>query len=426
MGQLGFSWDARSRNVFAVSEITEQINELVGTAFPDVWIAGEVSGAKLSHAGHWYFNLKDESAQIRCACFKMNAMRLRVKPEDGLQILARGRVEVYAARGEYQLIVEAIEARGVGALQLAFEQLKKKLSEEGLFDASRKRELPLFPQRIGIVTSPTGAAIHDLLNILQRRAPGLHIRLYPAMVQGEGSADQVVRALRYFSNSGWPDVVIVGRGGGSIEDLWTFNEEKVARAIVASAIPVVSAIGHETDFTIADFVADLRAATPSAAAEIVTGNWVAVTARLQSASRHLFGAMDLKMSQARERVGRRSPERLQLVLHRRINRLAQRLDDLDTRLRARDIRLRLQEGKAKLEKLAARQTLAMRSRLSRVRPQLDRLETSVRQLSPLRVLERGYAIVQSGSAVVTDPAQVPVGERIRVRVAKGEFPAVRE
>jgi len=228
--------------------------------------SGEISGSKTASSGHCYFTLKDQDAQLRCVCFRQSLRYLKVKPQDGMAVLARGHIDVYEARGEYQLLVEAIEPQGHGALQFAFEQLKKKLAGEGLFDAARKRPIPRLPQRIGIVTSPSGAVVRDITEILSRRFPGLHLRIYPASVQGEGSVEAVCRGIDYFSNSGWAQVVIVARGGGSLEDLWTFNEESVARAIAASSVPVISAVGHETDFTIADFVADLRAATPSAAA----------------------------------------------------------------------------------------------------------------------------------------------------------------
>src|SRR6201984_939396 len=248
--------------------------------FSDIWVAGEISGTRLPSSGHYYFTLKDEFAQIRCVCYKMTARYLKFKPQDGVAVLARGRIDLYDARGEVQLVVEAIEPQGYGALQLAFEQLKKKLEAEGLFDRARKRPLPALPERIGIVTSPTGAVIRDMLHILERRCPGRHIRLYPAQVQGEGAAEQVTAGIEYFSVSGWAEVVIVARGGGSLEDLWAFNEEGVARAIAGCAVPVISAVGHETDFTIADFVADLRAPTPSAAAEMVSATRQSVLDRL--------------------------------------------------------------------------------------------------------------------------------------------------
>ncbi len=268
MEQLALTWGP-TRTTYTVAQLSARIRDLLGSEFDDIWVAGEISGVRTVSSGHCYFTLKDQNAQIRCACFRASLRYLKFKPQDGVAVLARGHIDLYEARGEYQLLVEALEPQGHGALQFAFDQLKRKLAEEGLFEAARKRPITRLPRRIGIVTSPTGAVIRDITQILSRRFPGLHIRLYPALVQGEGSIDAVCRALEYFSNSNWPDVVILARGGGSLEDLWTFNEEAVARAIVACSVPVISAIGHETDFTIADFVADLRAPTPSAAAELV-------------------------------------------------------------------------------------------------------------------------------------------------------------
>jgi exodeoxyribonuclease VII large subunit len=374
----------------------------------------------------------------------MSALRLRVKPTEGMAVLARGRVEVYAARGEYQLIVDALEPRGLGALQAAFEALKKKLAREGLFDPARRRPLPDYPQRIGIVTSPTGAAIQDLINILSRRAPGVAIRLYPALVQGEGSTEQVCRGIDYFADSGWAEVIIVGRGGGSLEDLWTFNEEAVARAIAASPVPVVSAVGHETDFTIADFVADLRAPTPSAAAEIVTQQWAALPERLRRDTIRLERGMGQVLTRAGERLNRQAVGRARLMIQLRLNRLEQRMDDLDSRLRRGDLRLRLQNARARLEqfenrsavvikseltdafsRLEAARTqaiMAMRELMAGQRPRLDQLSAGLTQMNPLRVLDRGYAIVQGpgGVALKTVP---PAGTALQVRVAGGEFTA---
>ncbi|MEO8130532.1 MAG: exodeoxyribonuclease VII large subunit, partial [Bryobacteraceae bacterium] len=254
MEQFLFSFEPE-RKLLTVTELNARIRQLLDTEFQGVWVSGEISGVKLAASGHYYFTLKDQTSQLRCVCFRMTARFLKFKPQDGVAVLARGRIDVYEARGEYQLMVEALEPQGFGALQFAFEQLKKKLAAEGLFAPARKRSLPRLPSRIGLVTSPSGAVIQDMLQILARRFPGLHIRLYPAQVQGEGAIEAVCRAIRHFSESGWAEVVIVARGGGSLEDLWTFNEEEVARAIVASLIPVISAIGHESDFTIADFVA---------------------------------------------------------------------------------------------------------------------------------------------------------------------------
>ena len=257
------------RRIWSLRELSDAIRAALDRGFANIWISGEISGTKLVPSGHCYFTLKDADAQIKCVCWKLSYWRLKFKPKDGIQVLVRGRVDIYEQRSEYQFVVEAIEPQGDGALQLAFEQLKQKLLADGLFEASRKRPLPRFPSRIGIVSSPKGAVIRDFIEILSRRFPGLHVRLFPARVQGPGSVEDICRGLEYFGQTGWAQITVLARGGGSLEDLWTFNEEAVARAIAASPIPVVSAIGHETDVTIADFVADLRAPTPSAAAEMI-------------------------------------------------------------------------------------------------------------------------------------------------------------
>ena len=257
------------RKIWSVAELTSRISNVLGTQFSNLWVEGEVSNCHAAQSGHLYFTLKDAKAQVKCVCFRTQAMRLKFRPEDGLKLIVRGSISVYEPRGEYQIYVEHIEPSGVGALQVAFEQLKKRLDAEGLFDESRKKPLPVLPGCIGVVTSPTGAAVRDIIRILRRRFHNLHLIVYPVRVQGDGAAEEIVAALEYFNRKQIVDVILLARGGGSIEDLWAFNEEGVARAIAACSIPIVSGIGHETDFTIADFVADVRASTPSAAAEIV-------------------------------------------------------------------------------------------------------------------------------------------------------------
>jgi exodeoxyribonuclease VII large subunit len=376
----------------------------------------------------------------------MTARFLRFKPQDGVAVLARGRVDVYEARGEYQLLVEALEPQGYGALQLAFEQLKKKLSEEGLFDAGRKRPLPKLPGRIGIVTSPRGAVIRDMFQILGRRFPGLHIRLYPALVQGEGSVEEVTRAIDYFGGSGWPEVVIVARGGGSIEDLWTFNEEAVARAIARCPVPVISAIGHETDFTIADFVADLRAPTPSAAAELVICTKEQLFERVEAARRKLEHALRYRLADAGRRLHQQGIDRGSSVVHRMIGRSMQRVDDLvyrlrdlmrvkldrhgrarrelEERLRKLDLRLRLAAWWRRLDPAAAALGRHIHRELERRQARLDSLSAQLTQLSPLRILERGYAIVQDEAGqVVKDAGAAPRGVEVGIRLAKGRLRA---
>ena len=316
------------RRVWKVSELTECLGELLERAFRDIWIEGEVSNYRPAQSGHLYFTLKDSRSQIRCVCFRDQARTLKFRPEDGLHITVRGSLGVYEVRGEYQVYVTHIEPVGLGALQLAFEQLKKKLQEEGLFDEARKKPLPVLPRCIGVVTSPAGAAIRDILRVLKRRFANVHVQLYPVKVQGEGAAGEIVAGLRYFNRAKFADVVILARGGGSLEDLWAFNEETVARAIAASAVPVISGVGHETDFTIADFVADLRAPTPSAAAEIVVRSRQEFDRHIADHQRNLVQQMRYLLSQRRHRVrdlqSHRGFRQMDLLVRRR----RQQLDEL--------------------------------------------------------------------------------------------------
>lgn len=432
------------RQVFSVGELNARIRALLDDSFGDVWVSGEISSVRNAASGHLYFTLKDGESQIKCACFRMSARYLKFRPQDGIAVIARGRIDVYEARGEYQLLVEFLEPQGYGALQVAFEQLKKKLTAEGLFEAARKRPLPRLPRRIGIVTSPQGAVIQDVVQILARRFPGLHIRLYPALVQGEGSVEQVVRGLRYFSDSGWAQVVILARGGGSPEDLQTFNEEAVARAIADSSIPVVSAVGHETDFTIADFVADLRAPTPSAAAELVTGTREQLLEDIEVCRQRLVQHMRYRLSIAAQRLHEQGVERAVTSLHRRVGRQMQKLDELErcsaeavrrslrerrdglrtleVRLRAMDLRLRFSEARRRLEALRIGAARAMHLRLLSAGGALNPLAAQLAQLSPLRVLERGYAIVQlPDGRVVKSASEAPPGSSLAVRLSEGSL-----
>jgi exodeoxyribonuclease VII large subunit len=443
--QIALDWGPQ-RKLYSVAELNALIRAVLDDHFGEIWVSGEISGVRPAASGHIYFTLKDREAQLRCACFRSTARYLKFKPQDGMAVLARGRIDVFEARGEYQLIVDTLEPQGHGALQLAFEQLKKKLAAEGLFDAARKRALPKLPERIGIVTSPTGAVIQDILNILTRRFPGLHIRLFPAQVQGEGSVENVCRGLDYFSRTSWAEVVIVARGGGSLEDLWTFNEEAVARAIAASPVPVISAVGHETDFTIADFVADLRAPTPSAAAELVVCTREQLIEQVVGCRRQLEQAMRYRLSIAARHLHERGVDRAVALLHRRVGRSAQRVDELeyclrdhvtarlrraretsqslDARLRRTDLRLRFAADRARLEETTRRLARCIESRLSRSRSKLAAFEAHLSQLSPVRVLDRGYAIVQrEDGSIVRDAAQAPEGTDLRLRVARGKFRA---
>ncbi|HEX6895436.1 MAG TPA: exodeoxyribonuclease VII large subunit [Bryobacteraceae bacterium] len=442
---MALSWGG-AHNTYTVAELTASIRELLGSEFADIWVSGEISGSRTVSSGHCYFTLKDQAAQLRCVAFRASLRYLKFKPQDGMAVLARGRIDVYDARGEYQLLVEALEPQGHGALQFAFEQLKKKLAAEGLFDAARKRELPRLPRRIGIVTSPTGAVIRDIVQILERRFPGLHIRLYPALVQGEGSVEAVVRALGFFSQSGWADVVILARGGGSLEDLWTFNEEAVARAIAGSRVPVISAIGHETDYTISDFVADLRAPTPSAAAELVICTREQLLDQAGALEHKMVQALRYRVAMAARKLHQLGVERVSALLHRNVGRFQQRADDFTYRLRYRMgsmqalSRRRLEEMTGRLRSLDLRLRFAatrrrtdaaetalvhnIRVRVTLARGRLDRAAAHLTQLSPFKILERGYAIVTNEAGqVITQPGQAPGGTSIEVQLAHGRLGA---
>jgi exodeoxyribonuclease VII large subunit len=433
------------RRIYTVSELNAEIRAVLDAEFGDVWVSGEISGTKLATSGHYYFTLKEREAQVRCVAFRSAHRYWKIKPQDGLAVLARGRLDVYEARGEYQLLVEVLEPQGLGALQLAFEQLKKKLAAEGLFAAARKRPLPRFPKRIGIVTSPRGAVISDLVQILSRRFPGVHIRLFPALVQGEGSVEDVCRGINYFSRSNWADLLIVGRGGGSLEDLWTFNEEAVARAIAASTVPVISAVGHESDVTIADFVADLRAPTPSAAAEMAVPTRDDLIERIAGLRAKATQGLRYRLAMLERRLRQQGIERPLNWLHRRIGRGLQRVDEqefrmrerlrsaidgrerarrgLELRLRRFDMRPRLAADRRRMESADAAAALIVRRHLGARRSAFEQLDAKLSQLSPLRILERGYAIVSNESGILKDAAGAPRASRIHVRLGHGELDA---
>src|SRR5450432_3732951 len=446
MEQFALEFDLTPRRrIFTVGELNAAVRAVLDQEFRDVWVSGEISGIKLASSGHYYFTLKERDAQVKCVAFRSAHRYWKFKPQDGLAVLARGRIDVYEARGEYQLLVEMLEPQGLGALQLAFEQLKRKLAAEGLFDAGRKRPLPRFPRRIGMVTSPRGAAIADMVQILSRRFPGLHIRIFPALVQGEGSVEEVCRGIEYFSRTRWADLVIVGRGGGSLEDFWTFNEEAVARSIAACSVPVVSAVGHETDVTIADYVADLRAPTPSAAAELVVCTREEVLERIAAARAKTTQAMRYRLAMLERRLRQQGIDRALSLLHRRVGRGLQRIDEqeyrlrermraaidvrerarrtLETRLRRFDIQPRLANDRRRMEGAHAAALQLARTGLARRRNRFDQLAAKLSQLSPLRILERGYAIVSNRSGIVKDAEAAPAGSGIHVRLAKGGLDA---
>src|SRR5881296_296034 len=335
-----------TRHTFTVSELTGKIRDLLAKNFTDISVQGEISNCRAAQSGHIYFTLKDDRAQVKCVYFKQQQRGIKFRPEDGLQITVRGSISVYEQRGEYQIYVEKIDLVGRGALQLAFEQLKKRLEAEGLFDAARKKPLPLLPSRIGLITSPKGAAVRDVVRILRRRFQNVHLILYPVRVQGEGAAEEIVKALKFFNQKKLVDVLILARGGGSMEDLWAFNEEPVARAIAASEISIISGVGHETDFTIADFVADVRASTPSAAAEIV------VQTRREF-DKHVKSLQDALGEQMRYRI---------LVLSRRVHELSAR------RGFRRPLDL-LRQHRQRADELTSRVAMGLRARLEQSRKQ---------------------------------------------------------
>ena len=434
------------RTIWSVSDLTGRIRDLLAGEFTDVFVEGEVSNAHAAQSGHLYFTLKDNHAQIRCVCFRTQLARLKFRPEDGLHVTVRGSISVYEARGEYQFYVEHVEPIGLGALQLAFEQLKKRLDAEGLFDPERKKALPVLPQCVGLITSPRGAAVRDIVHILQRRFPNLHIVLYPVRVQGEGAAGEIAQAIRYFDRKQLADVLILARGGGSLEDLWAFNEETVARAIVASTIPIIAGIGHETDFTIADFAADIRASTPSAAAEMV------VRTR-QEFDGHLCDLRDKIAQLLRYRVLQASHKLHALDLHRAARRLEdslrrrrQHTDELAAQLGAAlraqvetlerrfalalqhlaavDFRARLRAAAVRLDRRTAELEVRMNRALASRRQLLEKSLVQLQERSPLRLLERGYAICYDAAGNVVQAAdQVALGDRIRVQLARGRLGA---
>jgi exodeoxyribonuclease VII large subunit len=378
MSQTSFFDLMPERHVWKVSELTARIREILEGAFRDISVEGEVSNFKAAQSGHLYFTLKDASAAIRCVCFREQARALKFRPEDGLHVTVRGSIGVYEPRGEYQIYVSRIEPLGLGALQLAFEQLKKRLEAEGLFASERKKPLPILPQRIGVVTSPTGAAIRDILRVLKRRFPNARVLLYPVKVQGEGAAKEIAEAVGYFNRAKAAEVLIVARGGGSLEDLWAFNEEIVARAIAASQIPVITGVGHETDFTIVDFVADLRAPTPSAAAEIVVRSRQEFERHLAESERRIVQRMRYLLSQWRHRARDLETHRGFRQLEALVRRRRQQVDDHAASL-AMVARLRLATARQRLTKASAQiASFDLRARAEILRRRIEEQRRALR------------------------------------------------
>ncbi|MBE0656408.1 MAG: exodeoxyribonuclease VII large subunit [Bryobacteraceae bacterium] len=431
--------------VYTVTSLTSAIHRLLTLNFDDVRVQGEISGYKVWSSGHAYFTLKDSGAQVRCVLFRNVARYMKVKLADGMAVKLRGSVEVRQERGEYQLVVSGIELEGEGELQMAFDLLKRRLLEEGLFDAGRKRPLPAYPVRIGVVTSPKGAVIRDIISVLGRRWPVARVRLYPTKVQGEGAIEGVCDALSRLGGSGWPEVIILARGGGSIEDLWTFNEEAVARAIAACPVPVVSGIGHETDFTIADFVADLRAPTPSAAAELIAPDREELLHRIANLQGRAERSMTFTLMRLGRRLAERGAARAERLVQRLVGRAQQRADELEYRLRTSvtrrlelvagrleasarrlgesDPRLRLAHSGHRLAMLDARMSAAMEGAERPVRERLALLSARLGALSPLNVLTRGYAIVEGPQGILREACSVSEGDALRIRLAQGRLGA---
>ncbi len=403
-------------DVLAVGELTRRVRGLLEGAFPEVWVEGELSNYTAHGSGHWYFTLKDADASLSCAMFRGLNRRVRFRPEHGMAVLCHGRISVYPPRGNYQLIVDRMEPQGQGALQLAFEQLRSKLEAEGLFAPERKRRLPALPVRIGIVTSPTGAALRDMLRVLGERYEPLEILLAPARVQGEGAAGEVAAALDLLDRDGRAQVILCGRGGGSLEDLWAFNEEVVARAIARCSIPVISAVGHEVDVTIADLVADVRAATPSNAAELAVPVRAELDAALADLERRLAGAWQRGAARERERLGGLRGRLIDPRRHLQIQ--AQRRDELHERL-VRVAGGRVERVRGRVDDAGGRLARAGRHRLQGVRGRLGEASATLHALSPLQVLGRGYSITFAGEAAVRDAADVAPGDGVRVRLHRG-------
>jgi exodeoxyribonuclease VII large subunit len=444
--QMGFNFRAPERRVWKVRDLVAAVRTHVEREYSDAWVEGEISNFRAPDSGHLYFTLKDGNAQIRVVMFRSSARLLRFRPADGLQVVVRGRVTVYEDRGELQISAEYIEPKGAGSLQLAFEQLKTKLEAEGLFAPERKKKLPSLPGTIGIVTSPQAAALRDILNIIGRRHHSVNLLIFPAQVQGDAASYEIAAGVRYFNQQKNVEVIVIARGGGSAEDLAAFNNEALARTIAASEIPVISAVGHETDFTITDFVADLRAPTPSAAAELVIRSRQEIEEQAAFFHERLARAMRYRLLMGRQALTELAQHgafgRMMEVIHQR----QQRLDDLSHRLevaermtlertrrrwdtisasiRHYDLRLVLSGMRKELESETNALVGVMRNVLLQHRVRSERFETALRSLSPLAILDRGYALIfhESGK-LLKDASKVAVGDAVSLRLAHGQLSA---
>ena len=452
--QLGFQFRSPERRVWTVRALVSAVRSHIEREYSDCWVEGEISNLRMPDSGHLYFTLKEESAQIRVVMFRSSAKLLRFRPENGLHVTVRGRITVYEDRGELQISAEFMEPKGAGALQLAFEQLKARLQAEGLFEASRKKPIPPLPQRIGIITSPQGAALRDILNILARRHHSANVLIYPAQVQGDAAPGEVMAGLRYFQQpsqqaprgSRAVEVIIIARGGGSAEDLAGFNHEGLARAVADSKIPVISAIGHETDFTIIDFVADLRAPTPSAAAELVIRSRQEIEAQAEDLYARLERGLRYRLLMARQELTERAQHgafaRMMDGIHRRqqkldeqrfrlekaerqlLERCHRRSESVAAAVRHYDARRRLAAVRQSLESQVANLAAATRTRLLESRGALDRRTASLEALSPVAILNRGYALVfDAKGRLVKDASRLKAGDEVSARLARGRVRA---
>jgi exodeoxyribonuclease VII large subunit len=444
--QLGFAFKSPDRRIWAVRDLIAAARTHLEREYSDVWVEGEISNFRAHDSGHLYFTLKDRDSQVRAVMFRSQARLLRFRPENGMQIVVRGRVTIYEEKGDLQLLAEYLEPKGAGALQVAFEQLKAKLEGEGLFDAARKKPVPALPRCIGIVTSPQAAALRDILNILRRRHHSANVLIFPAQVQGEMAASEVAAGVKHFNRARNVDVIIIARGGGSAEDLAAFNHEGLARTVASSQIPIISAVGHETDFTIIDFVADLRAPTPSAAAELVIRSRQEIEEQAESLRLRLARAVGHRLLLAKQALTLAAQHGAFARMMDGINRRQQKLDDLRFRLEKAKRRLieqhrrRWERASAAVRHYDARRVLAairkdlsshtanlgaaMRNALIVQKSRLERLQLQLQALSPVAILERGYALVfDSEGTLVTSTDQIEVGEQVSARLAQGTLTA---
>lgn len=442
-------FDEEERRPLTVSELNEQVKLALERGFSSVWLEAEIVNFIAANSGHWYFTLHDGFSQLKAACYIRNNLKIRFQPFDGLQVRVRGKLSVYEPKGEYQILVESLQPVGEGALKVAFEQIKAKLAKEGLFDEELKRPLPYFPKRVGVVTSPNGAAFHDILNVLGRRTKTVHITLIPTRVQGETAGEEIEKAIKFANQLNEVseekiDVLIVGRGGGSSEDLWAFNEERVARAIRNSKIPVISAVGHEIDYTIADFVADVRAATPSAAAEIVAENEANLENFIYQRTQDLYQLINYKLLQSQNKLQELSmspvfydfpnrirdwqyevedfQDRIQTAFSDKLRLNEKRLEALNNRLSPIKLAGKVSENQTRLALLKQRQNAAIAKVIDKADERLKIKMASLDALSPLSVLKRGYAIAENEQGeILSDVKQIKTGENVQIRLANGKL-----